>query len=214
MPSAAGVARPGHPADCADVFHVELRRFPHSARAFNLSERELVTRVLAPWLRGEEFEFGERRWNPKRGELQILEGDRLRPDELFLGRGWQNALRSGKDVTARLLEVGVGAPEAMAGTPSALEAFETALLEAAAARPITFLEVVSLANQRFVGSRASERLAVCEQTVWKLLHQRRLTMRSHDAVVDPTRWEGLVMDWETWTADPATLSLARAEPDP
>jgi hypothetical protein len=178
-----------------------------------LSERELVTRVLAPWLRGEEFEFGERLWNPRRGDLQIVEGGRLRPDELSLGRGWQNALRSGKDVTARLLEVGVGAPEAMAGTPSALEAFETAVLEAAAAGPITFLEVVSLANERFVGSRVSERLAVSEQTVWKLLHQRRLTMRSQDAVVNSDRWEGLVMDWETWTTDPARLSLVRAEPE-
>jgi hypothetical protein len=136
-----------------------------------------------------------------------LEGERLRPDELSLGRGWQNALRASQDVTARLLEFGVGVPEAMAGTPSALEAFETAVLEAAAAGVVSFRDVVSLANERFVGSRASERLAVCEQTVWKLLHQRRLTLRSRDAVVDPERWEVLVMDWQTWTANPEQLSL-------
>jgi hypothetical protein len=196
------------------VYHVELRRFPHSARAFNLEERELVTRVLAPWLRGEEFEFGERRWNPRRADLQILEGDRLRPDELSMGRGWQNALRSATDVTARLLEVGVGVPEAAAGTPSALDAFGVAVLEAAQDGPLTFRAVVSLANQQFVGSRVSERLAVCEQTVWRLLHQGRLGLATRHGAVDRARWEGLVLDWETWTAEPATVWLGSAGQNP
>jgi hypothetical protein len=105
------------------VFHVELRRFPHSARAFNLSERELVTRVLEPWLQGEEFEFAERRWNPTRCDLQILEGERLRPDELSIGRGWQNALRSASDVTERMLTMGAAVREAAAGTAAASETF-------------------------------------------------------------------------------------------
>ena len=201
----------GDPAHCCGVFHVELRRFPHSARAFNLSEHELVTRVLEPWVRGEEFEFGERRWNPTRCDLQILEGDRLRPDELSIGRGWHNALRSATDVTERLLAVRAGVRDAAAGTPAASEAFAAAVLDAAADGPVSFREIVSMANERFVGLRASERLAGCEQTVWTLLQERRLRMLTDVAVVDPAQWGSLVADWETWTRDPAQVWLVSAE---
>lgn len=198
------------------MFHVELRRFPHSARAFNLSERELVNRVLAPWLRGEEFAFGERRWDPRRCDLQIVEGEPLRPDELSMGRGWQNALRSGKDVTQHLLAVGVGAPEgtAAAGVPSALDAFRVALLEACLDGPLRFSEVVALADERFAGSRASERLAVCEQTVWRLLHAGELQIVSARGPVQRERWEGLVLSWDTWADPAAALWLIRPAPPP
>jgi hypothetical protein len=79
------------------------------------------------------------------------------------------------------------------------------------AGPITFREVVSVAGERFVGSRASERLAICEQTVWRLLHKRRLRMLTDGAAVDPSHWESLVADWETWTRNPAHVWLVSAE---
>lgn len=193
------------------VFHVELRRFPHSARAFNLAEQELLSRVLDPWVRGEEFEFGERRWNPSRCDLQILEGDRLRPDELSIGRGWQNALRSATDVTERLLAAAPGVRDAAAATPAAADVFPAAILDAAADGPISFPDVVRMANERFVGLSASERLAVCEQAVWRLLRDRRMRMLTEAAPVDPAHWATVVADWETWTRDPPQVWLVGGE---
>ena len=85
------------------VFHVEVRQFPHVARSFNLSERELNAKVLAPWSRGEVVELGERRWTPDKAKLTIFEAPELRTDEIGMGRGWGNVTRQGQEVTERLL---------------------------------------------------------------------------------------------------------------
>ena len=85
------------------MFHVELRQFPHQARAFNLSREELDTRVIAPWVAGRAIELDDRRWSPERARLTIYESPHLTPDQLGMGRGWQSVTRDGVDVTARLL---------------------------------------------------------------------------------------------------------------
>lgn len=171
-----------------------------------------MTRVLDPWVRGEEFEFGERRWNPSRCDLQVVEGAKLRPDELSIGRGWHNAVRSGTDVTERLLALRAGVPEGATGIPAGPQVLEAAILEAAVDRPITFGEVARMAaSEQLVGLRASERLAVCEQTVWRLLHQHRLRILTEEAAVNPTHWASLIADWETWTRNPAQVWLVSAE---
>jgi hypothetical protein len=56
------------------VFHVELRQFPHQARAFNLSREELDARILGPWISGAPIELQDRRWTSEKAKLTILAG--------------------------------------------------------------------------------------------------------------------------------------------
>src|SRR5437588_2012923 len=85
-------------------FHVELRQGLRRASAFNLDPEKLRQVVLDPWRRGRPVELGEREWDPRESTIQILEGPPLAAPDLGMGRGWHNAERSAKDVTARLLE--------------------------------------------------------------------------------------------------------------
>ncbi len=95
----------GTPAPTAAeaVYHVELRHFPRNLCRFNLSAAELQTAILAPWAADRSFEFGDVRWDPRQARLTVLEGPRLAPGELTMGRGWSAAQRQGRDVTAELL---------------------------------------------------------------------------------------------------------------
>jgi 2-iminobutanoate/2-iminopropanoate deaminase len=96
---------PGTPPPTAAgaVYHVELRHFPRNVCRFNLSAAELQTAVLTPWAADRPFEFGDVRWDPRHARLTVLEGPRLAPGELTMGRGWSAAQRQGRDVTAELL---------------------------------------------------------------------------------------------------------------
>jgi hypothetical protein len=84
-------------------FHVEVKRGFHSARMFNLDERELRHRVLEPWSRGMQFEFGGREWDPAETSVRVLEGRALDPPELAHGQGWNAAEKVARDVTRELL---------------------------------------------------------------------------------------------------------------
>src|SRR5207302_4612588 len=55
------------------VFHVELRQFPHQARAFNLTREQLDGQSLAPWISGAPTELDDRRWSLERAKLTIYE---------------------------------------------------------------------------------------------------------------------------------------------
>jgi hypothetical protein len=85
------------------MFHIELRQFPHNTCRFNLTERELRTAIVDPWVRGEWVEIGERKWNPQAARLRVLEGPELAVSRLAMGRGWRNAERTSQDVTTALL---------------------------------------------------------------------------------------------------------------
>lgn len=84
------------------MFHIELRKFPHSAWRFNLSEGELRA-ILLPWARDEWTEVGERNWNPHESKMTILEGPKLETQEIAMGRGWRNAQRRSEDITDKTL---------------------------------------------------------------------------------------------------------------
>ena len=101
-------------AAAGEVFHLELRRFPHSTHAFNLAESQLHD-VLLAWVAGRAVEVGEHRWAPDQATLTIIQGPVLPADQISLGRGWSAARRSGRDVTERLLRVVAGAGGADAG---------------------------------------------------------------------------------------------------
>jgi hypothetical protein len=184
------------------VFHVELRQFPHVARTFNLDEPELRARVLDPWQRGEQVELGEHTWAPERARLKIYEGPELRPDEISMGRGWSNAVRSGEDVTDRLLRR-AERPDAGA---SLAEFKQQVLIQCADGR-IGIHQVLWLANEHRPEHRVSERLALAEQSVWELLHEGRVAMLrvpagDASAAAEPVArdsWQPILLDWATWS---------------
>jgi hypothetical protein len=208
----AGEERLGPPGcDPVGVYHVELAHFPHQAHAFNLSPEELDATMVRPWVRGEVVEFGERRWSPERAKLTIYEGPELPTDEMSMGRGWPNVTRSGVDVTDRIL---AAATRQAQGGPaeSAVAAFKEAVLAECGDGRIGIHQVVWLANARYGQSRVSERLALSEQSVWELLHERRLVLlRAAPAAgetvpIVPDDWQAALLSWATW-ADPGAPTV-------
>jgi 2-iminobutanoate/2-iminopropanoate deaminase len=99
-PAAASLPTPSDPAH---VYHVELRHFPRNLCHFNMGAAELQGTILEPWAVDRMFDLGDLRWDPRQARLTILEGPRIPPDQLTMGRGWSTAKRQGADVTARLL---------------------------------------------------------------------------------------------------------------
>lgn len=81
---------------------------------FNLDEMDVRTAVLAPWVVGLPFEFGDRDWAPRESRLTILEGPAL--EAVDSDEGWESALRAAEDVTRPMLE----AAEASAPTQAAM----------------------------------------------------------------------------------------------
>jgi hypothetical protein len=183
------------------VFHVELRQFPHVARVFNLEREELDQRFARPWASGEVVEQEERRWSPDRARLTIIEAPELPLDEIGMGRGWATVGKTGEDVTADVL----AAAQRGAQGRSTVEGFKAELRVAA---PLSFVAVVQLAVAQYPLWRASEQLALAEQSVWELLHQGGLTLHSPDGEVNAERWQPIVLSWSTWTAETYTLEPA------
>lgn len=180
------------------MFHVELRRFPHVARAFNLKEEELQARIVLPWVRGAAVQLQDRRWTPDRARLTIYEGPEIATENRGLGRGWSTVTRNGRNVTARMI--------AAAGE-LVPRASEIKLRLLGAPGPVVLSEVVTLAGP---SGRPSERLAVAEQAVWELLHEGRTALVRAGRQVSTEEWEGLLLRWETWS-DPA-VQLVVAPP--
>jgi hypothetical protein len=177
------------------VFHIELRRFPHVARVFNLEAEELQTRIVLPWVRGAAVEVEDRRWTPDRTRLTIYEGPEIAAEDRGLGRGWSTVTRDGKNVTAQMIEA------AGARVPHA-SGLKQALLRARG--PVPLSEVASLAGP---AGRPSERLAAAEQAVWELLHEGRATLTRGGARVAPDEWESVLLRWDTWADPAASLEL-------
>lgn len=84
------------------MFHLELRKFPHNACRFNLTEAEMWE-VVEPWSRDEWIEEGELKWSPRQARLTVLEGPHLEVEDLAMGRGWRNAQHKSTDVTERVI---------------------------------------------------------------------------------------------------------------
>ncbi len=87
-----------------DVYHLELRQFPHNVCRFNVLAAELREQVLVPWAQEKWIEFGERKWSPHQATLTVLRGPRIPFGQLTMGRGWRTAQRNGEEVTEELLE--------------------------------------------------------------------------------------------------------------
>jgi hypothetical protein len=187
------------------VFHVELRQFPHVARAFNLSAQELDVRVVSPWVAGLPLELGERKWAPDRAKLTIYEARELAADELGMGRGWGTASREGEDVTDQLL----AAAREQDGAPGKLAEVKDRLLARLGDQTVPLNQVVELMGEDTW--RVSERLALAEQAVWELLHEERLQLLADGGTVPREGWQPLVLSWRSWAPDGAVrVQAARA----
>jgi hypothetical protein len=180
----------------AVVFHVELRQFPHLARAFNLSREEVDLRFARPWVTGTEIEHDDRQWAPGKAKLTIYEGPELGLEELGLGRGWGAVGKSGQEVTEAILAQAQRGAEGR----STIEVVKAAV-RGAARTPLGFVEVIGLIVTEYPAWRPSEQLAMAEQAVWELLHQGRLALRGPGGPIDSERWSEVLLRWETWTGD-------------
>lgn len=176
-----------------DVYHLELRQFPHVTRVFNLDRAELEARFLRPWAQGAMIDQDERRWAPDKTRLKVMAGPPVRPDELGLGRGWGTVTKVAQDVTDSVL---AEAQEGVGARPEVQTLKEQ--IAGRAAEPIELRAVMELPGAAHPGRRASEKLAIAEQAVWELLHQGRLAMLERNGEVAPERWEPLVLDFATW----------------
>jgi len=182
------------------VFHIELRQFPHQTRSFNLTREELDARILAPWVSGVAVELDDRRWAPDRARLTIYEAPVLSGDQLGLGRGWANVTRQGEDVTARLL--------AEAAHPPPVAELKREVLARCARLELTLEGVIEIASDQYPQSRVSERLALCEQAVWELLHQQAVQLLRAGEPVAQDEWRRVVLSWEAWRGDGVTVRSA------
>lgn len=179
------------------MYHVELRKFPHLARVFNLTEDELRTRIVVPWVRSGSVELDERRWTSDKARLTIYEGSAIAAEDRGLGRGWSTVTREGQEVTARVLR------EASELVPRTSE-LKQKLLDAA---PIALSDAVALGGAGHPGWRPSELLAVAEQAVWELLHEGRLALVRAETPVPAAEWEPLLLSWASWVEQPEPLQV-------
>jgi hypothetical protein len=175
------------------VFHVELRQFPHTTHALNLTEEELETRIVGPWVRRVPVEWGDRRWAPERAKLTIYEGEELRPEDIGMGRGWQNARRGAENVTARVL-----------AKADSVGPFKDAVC---ATTPVGLPTILAMSHERYPGRRVSERLALAEQAVWELLHDGKVTMVRGDEEVAREEWQTTLLTWSAWVDETQPVLL-------
>jgi hypothetical protein len=182
------------------VFHVELRRFPHVARVFNLDAEELQGRIVLPWIRGAAVELEDRRWTRDRARLTIYEGPEIAAEDRGLGRGWSTVTRDGQNVTAWMIAAAGELVPKVSGLKRALLAAPT---------PLPLSEVASLAGS---AGRPSERLAAAEQAVWELLHEGRASLTLAGAPVQRAEWESVLLRWETWADPDGSAQLDVATP--
>jgi hypothetical protein len=169
------------------VYHLELRKFPHTVCRFNQSEQQLRALVV-PWVGEQWIEEGERKWNSNEATLTVLEGPKLSMPELAMGRGWRNAQRRSQDVTERLLGAveragapaagGEGGPaegaapvaqDATAGSRLLADSLGLELLAQLDAGPVALSRAWSLAAERLADAPASQSLALAELAVRSLV---------------------------------------------
>jgi hypothetical protein len=185
------------------VFHVELRQFPHQARAFNLTREQLDARILRPWAAGDAIELDDRSWSPEKAKLTIYEGPHLAPEELGMGRGWGEVTRSGEDVTGRVLAERAQLP--------AITELKRDLLDRCAYGAVLLRRLVELTSERYPQARVSERIALCEQAAWELLHEGAVALTRAGTPVARADWQGVLLHWEAWSEGAVALEVAATD---
>jgi hypothetical protein len=204
------------------VFHVELRQFPHVARAFNWTPEELQSRILGAWVRGRSVQLDDRRWGPEKARLTIYEGPALKPHEMGLGRSWANVTKNCTEVTDQLLTLERQAASTSTsvgpgpGAPAAISQLQDEILKRCAMEEMVVSELIELLNRRRPDWRVSDRIALAEQSIWQLLQQGRLTISWADGgpTLDQHAWGPVLLSWGTWSPGGAPeVSLRLSEGD-
>jgi hypothetical protein len=68
--------------------------------------------------------------------------------------------------------------------------------------------LVELAAEWYPQSRVSERIALCEQVVWELLHSVPVTLTRRGEPVPAYEWQAALFTWATWAdSGPDAVSL-------
>ncbi|HEX3802873.1 MAG TPA: hypothetical protein VHV75_08555 [Solirubrobacteraceae bacterium] len=154
------------------MFHVEMRMGIDVVREFNLSEQDLWTRFLGPLMADREFVLDGHDFTPRKTRIKIFDGPQLRPDQLGLGRGWQNVERGGSDITEAVLarareHVAVERTEVPA--VPAPDALRERLIGRLSAGPVSFEEITDMVAEVLPGIAAGEQLAAGERAALELL---------------------------------------------
>jgi hypothetical protein len=158
------------------VLHVELHRFPHSARAFNLSEQEVRATIAAPWEAGRLIELGERFWTPGECRLTIIEGPALAASELGMGRGWTAARRHGRDVTDELIRAPTAADPRTVAAGRPFAEFKHEVLGLAVRDEVALRGIWRLAAGRYPDRPLSGCLGLAERAVKELVHDELVVL--------------------------------------
>jgi hypothetical protein len=152
------------------MFHVEMRDGLQSVRAFNLSEEALDAQFLAPLMADAEFSYEGHEWTPRKTRLKIFEGPQLRPDQLGLGRGWQNVERKGSDVTEAILDRARAHVTLVATQPPAtIDALRERLIGRLSGGPVSFEDVVAMAAELMPATTVEAQLAAAERAAVEVL---------------------------------------------
>jgi hypothetical protein len=188
------------------MFHLELRHFPHLARAVNLTREDLDARIVLPWVAGDSVELDDRQWSSERARMTIYEGPELTSDQMGLGRSWGNVTRAGRDVTEQVLAEAeqqvVRAPRGAVSPTAAVHQLEQQILDRCRSGPIVVGDVIGLVNDLHPEWRVSDRIALAERSIWELLHADRLAMSKvageQREPVNKQAWEFVLFTWSTW----------------
>jgi hypothetical protein len=194
------------------MFHVQIRRFPHNACRFNMTDQELRTHVLDPWLSGEEVHLADRRWRATEATLTIVDGPRVGADVLTMGRGWRHVQREGADVTATLL---AQAPVSGAATDMgerakpgdapgvAIDSLALELLEALTTGDQPLAAAWRLAATFTPTASAPESMQLADRAVRRLLDGGLVTLRPGQPATAPTPDPAAILTSPaSWGPDP------------
>ncbi len=162
------------------MFHLELRQFPHSARAFNLTRAEL-DRIVQPLAAGRPVAMDDRRWNPEKTKIAVYEGPELPVEEMGMGRGWGNVTKDGEDVTERVLAEARRTVE----SPPVLDALKDAVLARATDGPVGFEQLLGLVALMAPDADANQRIELAARTAWELLRDGRTRLVAAGAEQTP-----------------------------
>lgn len=146
-------------------------------REFNLSEQRLWQNFLAPLMADQDFTVEGHEFSPRQTRLKVYEGPELRPDQLGMGRGWQNVERSAEDVTERVLTrarehtAATASAAPVTGSSSVDDLLRERLIGRLSAGPIAAAEVLAAAAELMPDASEAARIEAGRRAAWALLER-------------------------------------------
>lgn len=148
-----------------------MRSGIQAVREFNLSEQRLWVEFLAPLMADANFTVAGHEFVPRQTRLKVYEGPELRPDQLGMGRGWQNVERTANDVTERVLERAREHTAAPADKPTGADLLRERLTGRLSAGPIAAREILVVAAELMPDAGERNRVEAARQAAWSLLER-------------------------------------------